>query len=65
VLNSLTLELNRSAQRCLTIFFTGDFASWTMHFVNICVKNKQMQELFVQFINYVWYLLHVGDTIHN
>jgi hypothetical protein len=25
-LNNLTLELNPSAQRCLTIFFTGDFA---------------------------------------
>jgi hypothetical protein len=30
--------------------FTGDFASWTMHFVNICVKNQQMQQLFIQFI---------------
>jgi hypothetical protein len=26
-INSLTPELNRSAQRCLTRFFTGDFAS--------------------------------------
>jgi hypothetical protein len=25
--NPLTPELNRSAQRCLTRFFTGDFAS--------------------------------------
>jgi hypothetical protein len=25
--NPLTLELNPSAQRCLTRFFTGDFAS--------------------------------------
>jgi hypothetical protein len=39
VLNPLTPELNSSAQRCLTRFFTGDFASWTVHFVNICVKN--------------------------
>jgi hypothetical protein len=23
------------------------------------VKNQQMQQLFIQFINYVWYLLHV------
>jgi hypothetical protein len=23
-------------------------------FVNICVKNQQMQQLFIQFINYVW-----------
>jgi hypothetical protein len=34
--------------------FTGDFASWTLYFINICVKNQQMQQLFVQFINYVW-----------
>jgi hypothetical protein len=27
--------------------FTGDFASWTVHFVNICVKNQQMQQLFI------------------
>jgi hypothetical protein len=26
-INPLTPELNPSAQRCLTIFFTGDFAS--------------------------------------
>jgi hypothetical protein len=54
-------ELNRSMQRCLTRFFTGNFASWTMHFVNICVKNQQMQQLYIQFINYAWYLLHVSS----
>jgi hypothetical protein len=53
VINPLTPELNPSAQRCLTIFFTGDFASLTLHFVNICVKNQQMQQLFIQFIKYV------------
>jgi hypothetical protein len=37
-LKPLTPELNPSAQRCLTRFFTGDFASLTVHFVNICVK---------------------------
>jgi hypothetical protein len=42
-INPLTPELNPSAQRCLSRFFTGDFASWTVHFVNICVKNQQMQ----------------------
>jgi hypothetical protein len=47
-------ELNPSAQRCLTRFFTGDFASWTVYFVNVCVKNQQMQQSFIQFINYVW-----------
>jgi hypothetical protein len=59
--NPLTPELNPSPQRCLTRFFTGDFASWTAHFVNICVKNQQMQHLLIQFINYVWYLLHVSE----
>jgi hypothetical protein len=50
-INPLTPELNPSAQRWLTKFFTGDFASWTVHFVNICVKNQQMQQLLTQFIN--------------
>jgi hypothetical protein len=61
--NPLTPELNPSAQRCLTRFFTGNFASWGVHFFSICVKNQQMQQLFIQFINYVWYFLHVS-TIH-
>jgi hypothetical protein len=54
--NPLTSELNPSAQRYLTrfFFFAGDFASWTVHFVNICVKYQQMHQLFIQFINYVW-----------
>jgi hypothetical protein len=26
----------------------------------MCVKNQQMQQLFTQFINYVWYLLHIS-----
>jgi hypothetical protein len=60
VVNPLTPELNSSAQRCLTRFFTGDFGSWTVHLVNICVKDQQMQQLFIQFINYVWYLVHVS-----
>jgi hypothetical protein len=34
VLNPLSPELNPSTQHCLMRFFTGDFASWTMHFVN-------------------------------
>jgi hypothetical protein len=58
--NPLTPELNPSAQRCLTRFHTGDFDSWTVHFVNICAKNQQMQQLFIQFINYVWYLLNAS-----
>jgi hypothetical protein len=55
--NPLKQELNPSAQRCLTRIFTGDFASWTLHFVNISVKNQQTQQLLIQFINYLWYLL--------
>jgi hypothetical protein len=58
-INPLMPELNPSAQRCLTRYFTRDFASWIVHFVNICVKKQQMQQLFIQFINYVFYLLHV------
>jgi hypothetical protein len=50
-LNPLTPELNASAQRCLTRFFTGDFASWTVHFVNTCVTNQQIHKLFIQFID--------------
>jgi hypothetical protein len=52
-INPLTPELNPLVQRSLTRFFTGDFAFWTVNFVNICVKNQQMQQLFIQFINYV------------
>jgi hypothetical protein len=59
-LNPLTPELNPFTQRCLTRFFTGDFASWTVHLVSICVRNQQMQQLFIRFINYVWWLLHVS-----
>jgi hypothetical protein len=54
IINPLTPELNLSVQRCQTIFFTGDFAYWTVNFVNICVKNQQIYQLFIQFINYVW-----------
>jgi hypothetical protein len=50
--NPSTPELNPSEQRSLTRIFTGDFASWTVHFVNICVKSQQMQQLFFQFIIY-------------
>jgi hypothetical protein len=52
--NRLTPELNPSSQRNADEIFTGNFASWTVHFVNICVKNQQMQQLLFQFINYVW-----------
>jgi hypothetical protein len=40
-LNPITPELNPSAQRCLARFFTEDFASLTVHFVNICVKTNK------------------------
>jgi hypothetical protein len=50
--NPLTPELNPSAQRCMTRFFTGDFASWTVHFVNMCVKNQQIHQLVIHLIMY-------------
>jgi hypothetical protein len=54
-INPLTPELNPSAQHWLTrFFFAEDFASSTVHFVNICMKNEQIKQLFIQFINYVW-----------
>jgi hypothetical protein len=31
--------------------FTKDFASWTVHFFNICTKKQQIHQLFIQFIN--------------
>jgi hypothetical protein len=52
--NPLTLELNPSTQCYLMTFFTRDFASRTMHIVNICTKNQQIHQLFIHFINYVW-----------
>jgi hypothetical protein len=52
--NPLTPELNHSTQRCLTRFFTKDFASCTVHFVKICVIKQQIHQSFIQFINYVW-----------
>jgi hypothetical protein len=50
-INPLMPELNPSTQHFLMRFFTGDFASWT---INICMKNQQIHQLFIQFINYVW-----------
>jgi hypothetical protein len=54
IVNPLTPELNPSAPRCLTRYFTVDFASWTVHFVNICVKNQRIHQLLILLINYVW-----------
>src|SRR5215510_6229670 len=28
--------------------------------LKVCMKNQQIHQLFIQFINYVWYLLHVS-----
>jgi hypothetical protein len=53
-INPLMPEFNPYAQRCLTRLFNADFASWTVHFVNICVKNQPIPKLFIQFINYQW-----------
>jgi hypothetical protein len=51
--NPFTPELNPSAQRCLTRFFTGYSASFTVHFVNICVKiNKYTNYSFSLLIMY-------------
>jgi hypothetical protein len=47
LINPLTPELNTSAQRCLSRCYTGDFASWTVPFVNRCVKNQRMPQLFI------------------
>jgi hypothetical protein len=59
VINPLAPELNPSAQRCLTIFLLGILLLES--FISlICMKNQQMQQLFVQFNNCVWYLLHVS-----
>jgi hypothetical protein len=41
------------------IYYRG-FCFLNQHFVNICVKNQQINQLFIQFINYVWYILHVS-----
>jgi hypothetical protein len=35
------------------IFYRG-FCFLNLHFVIICVKNQQIHQLFIQFINYVW-----------
>jgi hypothetical protein len=32
--------------------FREDFASWTVHFFNICVNNQQTHQLFIQLIMY-------------
>jgi hypothetical protein len=29
------------------------------------MKNQQMQQLFIQFINYVWYFLHVSALLYH
>jgi hypothetical protein len=52
-INPLTPELNPFEQRCLTKLFTGNFASLTMHFINICVKtNKHTNYTFSLLIMY-------------
>jgi hypothetical protein len=38
--------------------FTGNFASCTVHFINTCVKNQQMQQLFIPFINSSYMFRH-------
>jgi hypothetical protein len=57
---NLRPELNPSAQRFLMRFFTTDFASLTVNFVNVCVQNQQMQKLL-----YIYCNNYVGATVHN
>jgi hypothetical protein len=52
-INPLTPELNPFAQRCLTRFFTGDFASSTVYFVN----TRNMREKTNKHANYSFSLL--------
>src|SRR5215469_10558229 len=56
---SLTLNLLMT-----TIFALPSNASkWQMGFNSAfkgCMKNQQIHQLFIQFINYVWQLLHVS-----
>jgi hypothetical protein len=53
VFNPLTPELIKSLRATLPEeIFTGDFASWTVHFVNICVRNQQMKHSFSLLIMY-------------
>jgi hypothetical protein len=47
IFNPLKPELNPSVQRCLTRFVTGDFASLTVYFINTCVKNQQIHQLYI------------------
>src|SRR5215469_13543723 len=48
----------------MTIFAPHSNASkWEMGFNSAfkgCIKNQQIHQLFIQFINYVWQLLHVS-----
>jgi hypothetical protein len=55
LINSLTPKLNPSAQPCLTRFLLGILLlDPCISLICICVKNQQIQQLFIQFINYVW-----------
>jgi hypothetical protein len=45
------LELNPSVQRCLTRFLLGILLLEPSGFVNMCMKNQQIQLLLIQFIN--------------
>jgi hypothetical protein len=37
---------------CLTSIFTGNFASWTLDFVKICMKNQNTT--IIHSVDYVW-----------
>src|SRR5215475_3916071 len=61
--NPLTINLLMT-----TIFAPPSNASkWQMGFNSAfkgCMKNQQIHQLFIQFINYVWHLLHVS-ALHS
>jgi hypothetical protein len=53
VVNALTPELNPSTQRCLTKFLLGILLLEPCISLIYPLKNQQMQQLFIQFINHV------------
>jgi hypothetical protein len=62
--NRFTPELNPSAQRCLTRFLLGILLLEPCVSLIDAWKNQQMQQLLIQLINYVWYLLHSHQYIN-
>jgi hypothetical protein len=57
-------ELIPSAQHCLTRFNTGDFASQTVHLVNICVKTNKCNNYSFALLN-AHHITRNNTPIHN